>query len=281
MTEAQTRKAGEDLASRLSNCRRYLKSLKTVVVAFSGGVDSTFLLALAVDTLGSENVLAAVGVSPSLAERERRAARKLAGRIGAELVEIETNELGNEAYAANPPDRCYYCKAELFTRLSELARQRGFNAVVCGNNTDDAGDFRPGIRAGEDLAVVSPLMQAGLTKADIRIASKAMALETWNKPAMACLSSRVPYGQTVTAAKLSRIENAEYVLKDLGFEQCRVRDHGSIARIEVPQEHIDALAKLRDTVVASMKRVGYTYVCLDLAGFRSGAMNEALADGDG
>ncbi len=266
------------LRGRLSECREILRSLGRVVVAFSAGVDSTFLLAMAIESLGRQNVLAAMGISPSLAERERQVGRHLAEQLGAVLVEVETCELSDANYAANPPDRCYFCKSDLFTRLNELAAERGYDTVISGANADDPGDFRPGLQAGEKLGVRCPLMEAHLTKADIRAASRAMNLETWDKPAMACLASRVPYGQDITAEKLSRIEQAEYVLKDLGFAQCRVRDHDGLARIEVPQEHVPRIVELRGTIVSALKALGYTYVSLDLQGFRSGSMNEVITD---
>jgi len=261
---------------KLAACREMLRQFGGAVVAFSAGVDSTFLLALAAETLGSENVLAAMGVSPSLAERERRAGALLAAGLGVELVEVPTGELDDPRYAANPPDRCYHCKSELFTRLKALAEERKLSVVLSGANADDRGDFRPGLQAAKDLGVRSPLMEAGLRKDEIRAASRACGLETWDKPAMACLASRVPYGQAVTAEKLSRIEQAEYVLKDMGFGQCRVRDHGELARIEVPQEDIASVAAMRQGIVERFKSLGYTYVSLDLQGFRSGSMNETI-----
>ena len=263
---------------RIDECRGILRSLGRVVVAFSAGVDSTFLLALATETLGAGNVLAAMGVSPSLGRRERRQGRGLAERIGTGLVEVETAELADPNYASNPPERCYYCKQDLFQRLTALAGERGFDAVVSGANADDRGDFRPGLLAGERLGVRSPLLDAGLTKDEIRAASREMGLETWDKPAMACLASRVPYGEAITPAKLGRIEQAEDALKDLGFGQCRVRDHGSLARIEVPAGDIAKAVEQRQTLVASLESLGYTYVTLDLRGFRSGSMNEVIAN---
>ncbi len=248
----------------------------TVVVAFSAGVDSTFLLALAVRALGPQKVLAAIGISPSLGQRQLEQGRVLAGQIGAELVEIPTDELNNPKYTANPAERCFFCKSDLFTRLRALATSRGLSAISSGANADDAGDFRPGLRAGRELGVVNPLMDAGLTKADIRQASRAMGLPTWDKPAMACLASRIPYGQEITAERLARVEQAEDILKDIGFRQCRVRDHGTVARLELPSEEFDKLLEQRNVITDLLKRVGYAYVALDLLGFRSGSMNEVL-----
>ena len=266
------------LRERIEACRAILRGLKRVVVAFSAGSDSTFLMALAAETLGCQNVLAAIGVSPSLPDREREAAGYLAAHVGVELVEVETCELDDPNYAANPADRCFYCKSDLFERLTELAASRGFQAVLSGANADDTGDFRPGIRAGEQLGVRSPLLEAALTKADVRATARAMGLATWDKPASACLSSRIPYGEAITAEKLARVEQAEYVLKDLGFAQCRIRDHGPVARVEVPPDQIQRAVEIREHIVAPLKKLGYNYVALDLQGFRSGSMNETLGE---
>jgi len=259
---------------KLEACRAILRDLGRVVLAFSAGADSSFLLALAAETLGRVNVVAAVGVSASLARREREAAARIARSQDVELVEIYTCELDDPDYAANASDRCYHCKQELFTQLKVLADERGFAAVVAGANADDTGDFRPGLAAGRELGVRNPLLEAGLTKQEIRTASQAMSLETWDKPAMACLASRIPYGSEITAERLGRVEQAEYILKDLGFAQCRVRDHDTLARIEVPAEKLPDALHLRETITTALKAVGYVFVALDLQGFRSGSMNE-------
>ncbi len=267
----------DEVRRKWQACETSLRKLGNVVVAFSGGVDSTLLLALAVRALGADNVLAAIGVSPSLARRERDEGRRLAKQIGAELVEIETHEMSNPAYAANPANRCFYCKTDLFGRLKELAFQREFKAVASGANADDTGDFRPGLQAGRELGILNPLMEAGLTKAEIREISRALDLPTWDKPAMACLASRVPYGQLLSPERLGRIEQAEYVLKDLGFVQCRVRDHDTVARVEVPAADLARLVAAGPQIAAALKKLGYTYVTVDLEGFRSGSMNETLS----
>ena len=264
------------LREKLDRCRDILRRLEGVVVAFSGGVDSTFLLALAVQTLGRQRVLAVTGVSPSVPQRELREARELARQLDAQWLEIPTGELDDPNYSANPADRCYYCKMDLFTRLAELARRRGLAAVVSGANADDKADFRPGLRAGAELGVVNPLMEAGLTKADVRAASRALGLPTWNKPAYACLASRIPYGQPITAERLGRIERAEAVLHELGLRCCRVRDHHPVARLEVPEEAIERAVALRRQIVGPLKALGFAYVTIDLEGFRSGSMNETL-----
>lgn len=267
-----------ELQDKVGKCREILRSLDSVVVAFSAGVDSTFLLALAVDVLGGEAVLAAMGVSPSLARRERQAGRDLARQIGAPLVEVQTGELSDSNYSANGPDRCFYCKSDLFGRLKKLAAQRGLRTVVSGANADDGGDFRPGMRAAEQLAIRSPLLEAGLTKDDIRAESRAMHLPTWAKPAMACLASRIPYGCEVTEAALGRVETGEDALKDLGFATCRVRDHYPVARIEVPADDLSAVIRSRQRIIEALRSAGYKYIALDIEGFRSGSMNDVLPD---
>lgn len=275
MTDASEPSAG--LERKLDAAVTILRKLQRVVVAFSAGVDSTFLLALAAKTLGGPNVLAAVGTGPSLPQRELDSARQYVAQIGVELVELPTGEMEDARYLANSSQRCYFCKSDLFGRLTKLASARGGWAVVSGANADDAGDHRPGLRAGRELGVVNPLMEAGLTKADIRIASQAMGLPTWDKPAMACLASRVPYGQAITAERLSRIEQAERALRDLGFAQVRVRDYQELARLELPAEDLRRCLDERVEVTQRLRQCGYLFVTMDLDGFRSGSMNAMLA----
>lgn len=265
--------------AKLDRLKAILGEMGSVLVAYSGGVDSAFLLAVATDTLGAERVLGVTGVSESLAPYERHDAAELARQIGAPHLELKTNELANESYASNPTNRCYYCKAELFDDLAKLAREHGLAWIADGSNADDRGDHRPGMQAGYERGVRSPLQEAGLTKAEIRYLARERGLPIWDKPAAPCLSSRIPYGQRVTPRKLQQIGEAELFLRGLGFRQLRVRHHDAIARIEVPRAEMARFLdeSILDEVVRHLKALGFQYVTLDLQGFRSGSLNEALA----
>jgi len=262
---------------RLEKLRRRLAELDSACLAYSGGVDSTFLAAVAAGVLG-RRFLAVTAASETYPESERREALALARRLGFRHRMIRTSELGIAGFSANPPDRCYHCKRELFGKLVRLARREGLAAMLDGQNADDTADYRPGARAAAELGVLSPLKEAGLTKRDIRALSRRMGLPTWKKPAQACLASRFPYGQSITREKLGRVAAAEEFLRGLGLGQLRVRDHGRLARIEVPAADIARLAapRLRSRLTAALRRLGYTWVALDLQGYRTGSMNEAL-----
>ncbi len=258
-------------------CQR-LAALRSVVVAYSGGVDSALVVALAVRALGSQAVLAATARSPSVPRAELEAAAALACRLGVGHVFVETREFDDPRYTSNPADRCYYCKHELYDRLAALARERGLAAIVNGANADDLGDFRPGLRAAAEFRVHAPLAECGVGKAQVRALAAALGLPVADKPASPCLSSRIPYGEPVTVEKLRRIEAAEAFLRSLGFSDLRVRHHEKLARIEVPADQIArfADARLRQQVEQHLRSLGFAYVTLDLRGLRPGSLNEVL-----
>jgi pyridinium-3,5-biscarboxylic acid mononucleotide sulfurtransferase len=267
-----------ELELKLERMSEILVSLKRVVVAFSAGVDSTFVLKVAADRLGVKNVLAATGQSDALARDELEQAGSLTGLLGVEHVVIVTNELSTEDYASNPTNRCYFCKTVLYEHLTTLMKQRGFCAVVNGANADDLQDYRPGLLAATEYDVRSPAAEVGLTKQDIRVASERLGLPTFDKPASPCLSSRIQYGQRVTTEKLRMIESCESFLRSLGFRECRVRHHDKIARIEVPASQIGQIAEPdnRLRIEQHFRDAGFPYVTLDLRGLRSGSMNEVI-----
>ncbi len=255
--------------------RRTLSSFDRVVAAFSGGADSAFLAWVAADTLGRDRVVAATAVSPSLAPSELADCRLLADEWGMQWVPVETHELERPSYVANGGDRCYHCKAELLDTLAPLALSMGAT-VVLGVNVDDLGEHRPGQTAAAERGARFPLVEAGFTKSDVRDTSRRLGLRTWDKPAAACLASRLPYGTEVTVGRLESIAAAEDSLRQLGFRELRVRHYGDLARVEVPVADLSAVLASRAAVVAAVQAAGYRYVTLDLEGLRSGNLNDAL-----
>ncbi len=268
------------LTQKQNKLEAHLKDLKSVVVAFSGGVDSSLVLAMSLSLLGRKNTLAVTAQSESLAERELVSAKKLAESLGAEHLILRTNEMNSQKYRANPTNRCYHCKSELYARLSAIAKERNIAHIVNGTNQDDLGDHRPGIVAAKEFGVVSPLAHAGFDKNDIRELSRQVGLSNWEKPAMPCLSSRIPYGEPVSPEKLSMIERAEDLLLSLGFTELRVRHHGDIARIELKKDDMPKI--LQESVAAIVQErfieIGFKFVTMDLEGFRSGRLNEGLIE---
>jgi uncharacterized protein len=266
--------ARETLEAKETRLRGIFRALGSCVVAFSGGVDSALVLHVATQELG-ERAVGITARSESLAEREYDGALAFASAIAAHHEVIETRELDDPSYAANPVDRCYYCKRELYGTLAAIARERGLAAIVDGYNRDDEGDWRPGRKAAREFDVRSPLYEADLRKDDVRALARRLGLDVWDKPALACLSSRFPYGTPITLELLRRVDRAERAIHDAGFRACRVRHHGEIARIEVPPEEIAAVAEpeRRAQIVEGVRAAGYRYVTLDLGGYVSGGFN--------
>lgn len=266
-----------DAAAALRRLEACVAGIRSAVVAVSGGVDSAVVLAAAVRTIPI--VLAATGTSVAYAAEDPQAATDLAARLGAEHVAVDTRETTDPRYAVNSTSRCFHCKGELYGKLMELARDRGLEAILDGTHAGDAGDFRPGTRAADQLGVRSPLREAGLAKPEVRAIARLLGLPVWDKPASPCLASRFPYGEAITAEKLGMVDRSESFLHRLGFRELRVRHHGNVARIEVAPAEMPRLMAAAVEIARALKAFGYAYVTMDLQGFRSGSLNEVLSPG--
>jgi pyridinium-3,5-biscarboxylic acid mononucleotide sulfurtransferase len=265
------------LNKKYGKLKEILEKLESLLIAFSGGVDSSLLLKVSHDLLGGK-VLAVIATSETYPEEEAIDAEKLAKKLKVRYKIIHTEEFNDERFISNPPERCYYCKKELFSKLTELAKKEDLKYVADGSNMSDLSDYRPGTNASRELGIISPLKEAGFTKDDIRALSKALKLPYWNKPALACLASRIPYGTSITKEILAKIDEGEKFLRKLGVGQVRVRHHGTLARIEVGKEHLCDLVEggLADKIDKKFRALGYNYVTIDLKGYRTGSMNEVL-----
>jgi uncharacterized protein len=271
-------KGQQNMNDKRVELKNLMRQMESVVVAYSGGVDSTLLLKITHDELG-DAAIAVTANSPSLPRRELQDAQAIAAGLGICHVCVKTNELSDANYVANTQERCYFCKSHVGDELIAYARANGYRFVVDGNNADDLGDHRPGRRAARERGIRSPLQEAGLTKSEIRAWARESGLPNWDKPAAACLSSRIPYGMPISIEALTRIEQAESYLHERGFRQLRVRHHGPVARLELEAADWTRAIEMREAIVTALHEVGFAYVTLDLSGFRSGSMNEVLAHG--
>jgi len=277
-TERPEKPLNSDLAAKYERLEAILREMGQVVLGYSGGVDSTLVMKVAHDVLG-ENAVAVTGDSEAFPQGEVDAALEVAAKMGVSVTRVRTHELANPNFAVNTPNRCYHCKTELFTELQQVAQERGIRWIVDGSHAEDGkpGDHRPGLKAAEERGVRSPLREAGFTKADVRALALYLDVPNWDKPSFACLSSRFPYGTQITAELLAKLDGCEKYLRELGFRQFRVRHHDTVARIEVEPQDIVRLVELREPINVRFKELGYTYVTLDLEGYRSGKMNDTLA----
>jgi len=275
-------KRSDELTAKLEKLKNRLAGLESALIAFSGGVDSTLLLKVAADVLG-DKLTAVTAHSEVTPPHDYDEANELAESLGVNYIVIKTDELQDDNFVANPPDRCYHCKNMLFARLTDIAREMKIKWILDGSNFDDISDYRPGSKAAAEFGVISPLKEAGLTKDDIRALSKEMKLPTWDKAASPCLASRVPYGDTITPEKLTRIGRSEEYLRSFAIRELRVRDHGDVARIEIPADKMSLMLdrSKREKIIDKLKSFGYKYVALDLQGFRSGSLNEVLQNKSG
>jgi pyridinium-3,5-biscarboxylic acid mononucleotide sulfurtransferase len=265
----------QSLEKRFEDLKRTIQSYGRVLVAYSGGIDSAFLLKVSLDVLGRGNVLAFAGVSPTYPRTEREEAQRLAESIGAALVMVDSSEMEDENFLMNSSNRCYYCKTHLFTTAKGIAEREGYPYILEGSNVDDLDDVRPGRRACVEQDIKSPLLEAGLTKDEIRALSEKLGLPTSSKRSQACLSSRIPYGTPISIEVLKQIEASEIIIKNLGIKQVRVRYHGNIARIEVEVTDLARVLDCREEIAAELRKLGFTYVALDIEAYRTGSMNES------